>query len=189
MTRVVVSVLITGLAAVAASAQQAAPQSQTPAAAVELKVGDKAPEFSLPGTDGKTYKLSALKGKAVVLAWYPKAMTSGCTAECRSIRDNSETIKKFNVAYFMASVDTQEDNKKFSDQEQANFPMLSDTDKKVAIAYGVVPATGAGLAKRWTFYIGPDGKITFLDKNVNPNVKTAGADLAAKLTELGVKHK
>jgi peroxiredoxin Q/BCP len=193
MNRVIVSVLFTGLAAAAASAQQAgapAPAAQTPSApAVVLNVGDAAPEFSLPGTDGKTYKLSALKGKAVVLAWYPAAMTSGCTAECRSIRDNSEAITKFDVAYFMASVDTQEKNKQFADQEQVNFPMLSDTDKKVAMAYGVVPPSGAGVAKRWTFYIGPDGKILSIDKNVNPNVRTAGTDLSAKLIELGVKHK
>jgi thioredoxin-dependent peroxiredoxin len=192
MKRVVVSVLFTALAAVAASAQQAAQSgAMAPAApaSVVLNVGDQAPEFSLPGTDGKTYTLSALKGRHVVLAWYPKAMTQGCTLECRSIRDNSEALKKFNVAYFMASVDTQDDNKKFADQEQVNFPMLSDTDKKVAIAYGVVPSTGAGFAKRFTFYIGPDGRIQFIDKNVNPNVKTAGTDLAAKLTELGVKQK
>jgi thioredoxin-dependent peroxiredoxin len=167
---------------------------QTPAAqnpptvpAVELKVGDQAPDFTLPGTDGKTYQLSKLKGKTVVLAWYPAALTSGCTLECRSIRDNSETITKFDVAYFMASVDTQEKNKQFADQEQANFPMLSDTDKKVGTAYGVLNARG--IANRWTFYIGPDGKILFIDKNVNPTVANAGQILAAKLQELGVKKK
>jgi peroxiredoxin Q/BCP len=157
-------------------------------APVELKVGDPAPDFSLPGTDGKTHKLSDYKGRTVVIAWYPKAMTSGCTAECRSIRDNMETIKKYDVAYFMASVDTQEDNKKFADMEQANFPMLSDTDKKVGIAYGVVPPTG-GLAARWTFYIGPDGKIQYIDKLGRGATATAGQDLAARLEALGTKKK
>src|SRR4029077_14373626 len=75
-------------------------------APVELKAGDKAPDFSLPGTDGKTHKLADYKGKTVVLAWFPAAFTGGCTAECRSIRDASDTIAKYDVAYFMASVDT-----------------------------------------------------------------------------------
>ena len=72
--------------------------------------------------------------------------------------------------------------------EQANFPMLSDTDHKVAMAYGVV-SSPTGLAKRWTFYIGPDGIIKFIDKNVDPTVATAGEVLAKKLEELGVKKK
>ena len=98
--------------------------------AAELKVGDPAPAFSLPGTDGKMHSLAAYKGKYVVLAWYPKAFTGGCTRECRSIRDASEMIKKYDVAYFMASVDDAETNKKFAEQEQVNFPFLSDPEKK-----------------------------------------------------------
>ena len=70
----------------------------------------QAPDFSLPGTDGKTHKLSDYKGKTVVVAWYPAAFTGGCTAECKSFRDSGEAIKKFDVAYFMASVDTPEKN-------------------------------------------------------------------------------
>ena len=182
----VASIICAGLTGAVAGQTPAPAAAQVPA--VDLKVGDKAPDFTLPGTDGKTYKLSALKGKTVVLAWYPKAMTKGCTAECKSITANSETIKKFDVAYFMASVDTQEDNKKFSDMEQANFPMLSDTDHKVAMAYGVV-SSPTGFAKRWTFYIGPDGKIQYIDKAVDPTVATAGEVLAKKLDELGVKKK
>lgn len=184
MKAVLVSVMSFALAG-ALAAQT--PSGQSPA--VDLKVGDKAPDFSLPGTDGKTHTLADGKGKITVLAWFPKAFTSGCTAECRSIRDNNEALKAFNVDYFMVSVDDADTNKKFADQEQVNFPMLSDPSRKVAAAYGVVPDTTQGLAKRWTFYIGGDGKILFIDKNVNPNVKTAGTDLAAKLTELGAKKK
>ena len=155
-------------------------------APVELKVGDKAPEFSLPGTDGKTHKLSEYKGKEVVLAWYPKAFTGGCTAECKAFTSSGAAIKAFDVAYFMASVDDADTNKKFAEQEQANFPMLSDPDRKVATAYGVVTSP-TGVARRWTFYIGPDGKIQYIEKMVN--VQTAGDDLAKKLDELKVKKK
>src|SRR4051794_15508686 len=78
-------------------------------AAEALKPGDPAPDFSLPGSDGKTYKLSDFKGKqAVVLAWFPKAFTGGCTAECKSLRASGEEIRKFDAAYFTASCDTPE---------------------------------------------------------------------------------
>src|SRR6187399_140927 len=142
-------------------AAQAPAPAPAPASAPVLKVGDMAPAFSLPGTDGKTHKLSDYKGKTVILAWYPATFTGGCTAECRSIRDASDTISKFDAAYFMASVDTPEKNAEFAKQEQANFPMLSDPQKTVAQAYGVLSARG--VANRWTFFIGPDGKITHIE--------------------------
>src|SRR4051794_17650248 len=83
-------------------------------AADEPKVGDKAPEFSMAGSDGKTYKLSDFKGKkAVVLAWFPKAFTGGCTAECKSFREKGDALKPLNVAYFTASVDPAQMNTDF----------------------------------------------------------------------------
>lgn len=183
----VASIICAGLTGAVAGQTPAPTPAASQAPAVVLNVGDQAPEFTLPGTDGKTYTLSAMKGKHVVVAWYPAAMTQGCTAECKSIKENSDAITKFNVAYFMASVDTQEKNKQFADLEQVNFPMLSDTDKKVATAYGVLGTRG--VANRWTFYIGPDGKIQFIDKAVNPMQLNSGAVLAAKLQELGAKKK
>ena len=159
--------------------------AQTPAPAVDLKVGDPAPAFSLPGTDGKTHTLAQYKGKAVVIAWYPAAFTAGCTAECKSFAENGPVLKQFDVAYFMASVDTPEKNKEFAEAQKADFPLLSDPEKKVAAAYGVLNARGT--ANRWTFYIGPDGKITHIEKQVT--AQTAGQQLAAKLAELGVKKK
>src|SRR5918996_3925225 len=72
----------------------------------ELKVGDTAPDFTLQGTDGKTHKLSEYRGKKnVVLAWFPKAFTQGCTIECKSLAEHGDLIKKYDVTYFMASVD------------------------------------------------------------------------------------
>ena len=185
-TRWFSSVSLVALSAVALSAQQSAPNPAPAAPAVTLNAGDKAPDFNLPGTDGKSHKLSSLKGKTVVLAWYPAAFTGGCTAECRQFRDSGDVLKKFDVVYFMASVDDPEKNKQFAEQEQANFPMLSDPTRATALAYGVV-SSPTGLAKRWTFYIGPDGKILFVDRAVK--AATAGEDLAAKLAELGVKQK
>ncbi len=85
----------------------------------------------------------------------------------------------------MASVDDLETNTKFAQQNEADFPILSDADKTVGTAFGVL--SPAGMARRWTFYIGPDRKILHIDKSVS--TATAGEDLARTLGELGVKRK
>jgi peroxiredoxin Q/BCP len=153
----------------------------------ELKPGDAAPDFSLEGSDGKTYKLSELKGKkAVVIAWYPKAFTGGCTKECESFRDRGDDIRKYNVAYFTASCDTAELNKKFAESLKVDYPILSDPTRETAKAYGVVQGE-AKNAKRHTIYIGKDGKILHIDTKVNTSAH--GEDVAKKLGELGVEKK
>jgi peroxiredoxin Q/BCP len=149
----------------------------------ELKVGDQAPDFSLQASDGKTYTLSEFAGKkAVVLAWFPAAFTRGCTVECQSLAEHGDLIKKYDVAYFMISVDPLEKNQKFGEAHKADFPLLSDPTKKTAQEYGVL--NSRGVANRWTFYIGKDGKILAIDKAVKP--ATSAEDLAAKLGELGI---
>ena len=154
------------------------------AAMAELSVGDPAPDFTLKGSDGKTYRLSDFKGeKAVVLAWFPKAFTRGCTIECKSLTENGDQIRQFEVAYFMISVDPLEENIGFAQQEKADFPLLSDPTKETAAAYGVLNPE-RGMASRWTFYIGKDGTITSIDKNVTP--ATSAEDMVAKLGQLGV---
>jgi peroxiredoxin Q/BCP len=95
----------------------------------------------------------------------------------------------------MVSVDKPEDNKRFAEEEQADFPMLSDPEMKVADAYGVLPApspmnpAGPRYAKRWTFYIGPDGVIQYIEKAQSLQMVSAGATLLAKLEELKVPKK
>jgi peroxiredoxin Q/BCP len=170
--------------------------------AAELKVGDMAPDFSLPGTDGKTHKLSEYRGKqAVVIAWFPRAFTQGCTIECKSLAENGDRIKKFDVTYFMASVDTLDENIKFAqatsvtlgeganarvvDKKEADFPMLSDPGKQVATAYGVL--NPRGTANRWTFYIDKTGRVAAIDKMVRP--ETSAEDMVAKLGEIKIAMK
>jgi len=153
----------------------------------ELMVGDPAPEFELQGTDGKIYKLSDLRAdQVVVVAWFPKAKTPGCTKECKSLRDNGDDLQKYEVAYFTASCDSPELNKEFATELELNFPILSDPDKLVAKEYGVFDDT-RGAAKRWTFYIGKDGKVLFIDKEVKTDAH--GEDVAKKLEELKVAKK
>lgn len=154
--------------------------------AEDLKPGDKAPEFSLAGSDGSTHSLSEYRGTTVVLAWFPKAFTGGWTAECKSFRENGDAIKKFNAAYFMVSVDDIETNTKFAESLEADFPLLSNEEKDVAEAYGVV-STVRPLPARWTFYIDGDGKIIYIDKDVNAS--TAGSDVAVRLAALGVAER
>ena len=89
------------------------------------------------------------------------------------------------MVYFAASVDDADTNKKFAESLDANYPILSDPEKKAAAAYGVLGASG--FAARTTFYIGPDGKILDIDRKVS--VRTAGEDVARKLGELGVAKK
>ena len=159
------------------------------AVAEELKVGDKAPDFQLAASDGKTYKLSDFTGQqAVVIAWFPAAFTQGCTIECKSLAEHGADIKKYDVAYFMASVDPiegEKGNKAFAEAHKADFPLLSDPTKKTAEAYGVL--NPRGVASRWTFYIGKDGRIAYIDKAVKP--ATSAEDMAAKLGELKVAAK
>jgi peroxiredoxin Q/BCP len=157
-----------------------------PAMAADLKVGDAAPDFTLQATDGKTYKLSDFKGKqAVVLAWFPKAFTQGCTIECKSLAEHGDLIKRYDATYFMASVDPldgDQGNKAFAAAHSADFPLLSDPTKDTAKAYGVL--ADRGYANRWTFYIGKDGRIQAIDKDVALRLATSAEDMAAKLGSL-----
>ena len=153
------------------------------ARAADLKVGDPAPDFRLQATDGKTYTLADFQGKqAVVLAWFPKAYTRGCTIECKSLAEHGVMITKYQVMYFMISVDPLEQNAGFAAQEHADFPLLSDPTKAIAAVYGVLNASG--VANRWTFYIDKDGRIAAIDKAVRP--ETSAEDMAARLAALHV---
>jgi thioredoxin-dependent peroxiredoxin len=157
------------------------------ATAEELKVGDQAPDFSLQGSDGKTYKLSDYRGKqAVVLAWFPRAFTPGCTRECKVFGEKGASLRKFDAAYFTASVDSPEKNKKFAESVGADYPILSDHEGETARQYGVTGPVQR-WASRWTFFIGRDGKILYIDKDVHP--ATHADDVAAKLKELGVPER
>src|SRR5262245_56522940 len=153
-------------------------------AAVVLRVGDPAPPFSLPGSDGKIHSLSSYKGKqVVVLAWFTKAYSDACTAECKSLRESGDEIRVFDAAYFALSVDPPDTNRAFARSLGLDYPLLSDPFRKTARAYGVADEDQP-FASRWTFYIGVDGRILYIDKQVSP--ATHGRTVAAKLAELGI---
>ncbi|HUK34333.1 MAG TPA: redoxin domain-containing protein [Vicinamibacterales bacterium] len=150
---------------------------------VVLHAGDPAPLFALQASDGATYRLADFLGrKPVVIAWFPKAFTGGCTAECRSLTALGDAVRRSSVQCFAASVDTPRVNAEFAEALGLTFPILSDPERSTARAYGVLGASG--FASRWTFYLGADGRIIDIDKRVHS--ATHGHDVAARLKELGI---
>jgi len=123
------------------------------------KVGDKAPLVEGKDQDGKTWKLADEIGKKVVLLYfYPKDDTPGCTKEACGFRDRIADLKKENVEVVGVSCDSAESHQKFISNHNLNFPLLADTDGKIAEAYGTKMA-GRNMSRRVSFLIGLDGKI------------------------------
>ena len=148
---------------------------------VQLRPGDPAPDFELPASDGRVYRLADFRGReAVVLAWFPKAFTSGCAAECASLEAGSEAVRSFRVRLFGANMDHPDTNREFAAALGLRYPILSDADGRVARAYGVVGP--GGFPSRWTFVIGADGRIAAIDKRVR--VLSHGRDIARRLGEI-----
>lgn len=148
-----------------------------------LAVGDEAPDFTLPASDGHTYRLRDFRGHLpVVLAWFPRAFTSGCTVECRSIQASRPDLDAQHIRYFAISTDAVGTNRQFAASLGVDYPILSDTDGSVARAYGVMGP--AGFPSRWTFYIDRQGLIADVDKAVK--VSSHGRTIATRAAELGL---
>jgi peroxiredoxin Q/BCP len=140
-----------------------------------LKVGSRAPAFSLANEKGQVVKLSELKGKAIVLFFYPKDDTSGCTKEACSFRDGLQAIRKKGAVVLGVSADSVASHQKFSKKFELNFPLLSDESKSMIQAYGVWKEKSMYGRKymgieRTTVLIAKDGTIT----HVFPKVKVDG---------------
>jgi len=124
------------------------------------QVGDKAPLVEGADQDGKTWKLADHVGKHVVLLYfYPKDDTPGCTKEACGFRDRMGDLKKDNVEVVGVSFDSAASHQKFREKFSLNFPLLADTDGKIADAYGVRREAGKNISRRASFLIGLDGKI------------------------------
>ena len=143
----------------------------------KLKVGDKAPEINANDHNGKPYSLKNAKGKKVILYFYPKDDTTGCTAEACNFRDNYAALQKKGFEVVGVSVDDEKKHNKFIDKYELPFTLIADTDKKVVEDYGVW-----GLKKfmgreymgtsRVTFIIGEDGKIEHIIDKVETKNST-----------------
>ncbi len=136
-----------------------------------LAEGKKAPEIKLETDDGSTFKLSALKGKKVVIYFYPKADTPGCTTESCQFRDTVAAFKDLGVEVVGISPDTPTAQAKFKSKFDLTFPLLADIEKSTAMAYGVwveknmYGKKSMGI-ERSTFVIGEDGKILKIYRKV-----------------------
>ena len=140
-----------------------------------LKAGDKAPDFTLPSGDGGTVALKDLRGKTVVLYFYPKDNTSGCTKEACAFRDNIKVIEKKGAVVIGVSADSAASHNKFAEKYALPFPLASDEEKDVIKKYGVWKQKSMYGRKylgieRTTFVIDPKGTIT----HVFPKVKVDG---------------
>lgn len=141
--------------------------ASTPAAGSELKVGDDAPALTLTLQDGKTVPLQSLKGQQVVVYFYPKDDTPGCTVEAQGIRDEWEAFQKANILVFGVSMQDAASHSAFIEKHKLPFGLVVDADHSVAKAFGV-PVTGGQFAARHTFLIGQDGKIKRVWREVTP---------------------
>ena len=131
--------------------------------------GTVAPTFKLVTNEGKPADLSKFHGKWVVLYFYPKDFTSGCTLEAHNFQRDLDKYKKLHAVILGVSVDTAESHKSFCAKEGLNFKLLADTDAKVSEMYGsVMEYNGAKLSARNTFIIDPQGKIVRVFTKVSP---------------------
>ncbi|MFH7030420.1 MAG: peroxiredoxin [Heteroscytonema crispum UTEX LB 1556] len=140
-----------------------------------LAVGTDAPAFTVKDTNGNTVSLSDFAGKTVVLYFYPKDDTPGCTKQACSFRDAQSDYQNKDVVVLGVSADDEASHQAFTQKYNLNFPLLADTNKTLIAAYDV---DGGGYAKRVTYVIDPNGKIIHVDGTVNTSTH-AGDILAA----------
>ena len=133
---------------------------------VELKVGDKAPSFSLYDQDNKLHKLSDYKGQRLIIYYFPKADTPGWTKEACGFRDIYSEYKRAGIKVFGISYDSSKSLKKFKNKYALPFDFLSDSKKEVAVQYG---AAGTGWPRRITFIIDKNSRIEKIYKKMNVN--------------------
>ncbi len=146
-------------------------------------VGSAAPEFTLNSQEGTPVSLKDFRGKWVVLYFYPKDFTSGCTIEAHNFQRDLSQYEKKNVVILGVSVDSADSHKKFCTKEGLNFKLLADTDYKVSSAYDSLTNFGLlKVASRHTFIINPEGKLEKAFTEVNPNKHSD--EVLAALAEL-----
>jgi peroxiredoxin Q/BCP len=137
-------------------------------------VGTAAPDFTLSSQEGKQVSLKDFHGKWVVLYFYPKDMTTGCTIEAHNFQRDEAEYAKRGIVILGVSVDSVDSHKQFCAKEGLNFKLLADTDKKVSESYGSLMNMGVvKIASRHTFIIDPEGKIVKVYTSVDPNKHSA----------------
>jgi peroxiredoxin Q/BCP len=134
-----------------------------------LKVGDPAPDFTATAHTGETVSLQDLRGKHVVLWFYPKADTPGCTIEGKGFRDSAGEFESRSAVILGVSFDTVEDNCAFAEKFTFPYRLLADPERKIGLAYQAAKTADQGYADRITYLIGPDGTIKAAYDTVDVN--------------------
>ena len=148
-----------------------------------LVVGEPAPEFELSDQDGQLHSLEDYRDRWVVLYFYPKNGTPGCTTEACEFRDNIFEFRRLNAQVLGVSLDDVESHKSFAENHSLPFPLLADTRGDAADAYGVKTRMfGMTVARRQTFIIDPEGRLALHYEDVDPN--THSAEVIADLERL-----
>lgn len=156
-------------------------------AATGIPAGEKAPEFALKNQNGQTVKLSEQRGKFVLMYFYPKDDTPGCTKEACNFRDEYSEIKKLNAVVFGISRQDEKSHQKFIAKHKLPFDLLVDADGEVAKAYGVGTMPVIGFHKRQSILIGPDGKVLRFYSDVDPAKHVSEVISDIKSAEQGLK--
>ncbi len=144
-----------------------------------LQAGIDAPDFSVKDHNGNTISMKDYAGKKVVLWFYPKADTPGCTVEGQGFRDNFKSFAEKNTQIFGVSLDNETDNKAFAEKFSFPYPLLCDVNREIALAYQAVKSAEDQYAARITYVIGEDGKI--LESIENVDTMTHSKDLCSRL--------
>ena len=144
-----------------------------------LQLGTDAPGFSVNDHNGNTINLKDYRGKKVVIWFYPKADTPGCTIEGQGFRDDFKSFENKNIQIFGVSLDNEADNKAFAEKFSFPYPLLCDVNREIALGYQAVESADAQYAARITYVIGEDGKI--LDSIASVDTKTHSKDLCSRL--------
>jgi len=144
-----------------------------------LKEGTQAPDFTVRDHNGNTVRLADYRGRRVVLWFYPKADTPGCTLEGQGFRDNHHRFKEKDTAVLGISLDDEAANKAFAEKYAFPFPLLCDVDRNIALAYHAVSGPDDAYARRITYVIGEDGVIQESIEDVD--TRTHSRDLCSRL--------
>lgn len=139
-----------------------------------LAVGAKAPDFDLPATGGRQIKLGDFKGKNLIIVFYPKDQTPGCTQQLCALRDDTEMFKALNTEFIASNPDSVESHERFCAAQNYQFPILVDADRGMAKAYHALKEDGKGI-QRTVYILDKDGVIRYAKQGLPPDTELAEA--------------
>jgi len=148
----------------------------------KLNVGDRAPEFDLPGTGGKTYRLADYRGRKLIVAFYPGDFTAVCTKQFCSYRDNADKLDGLGADVLGISPQSVESHERFTEEKRLNVPLLADEDKSVARAYGVLAGP---MVRRAIFVIDEEGIVRHRKVTLAGLTYESADDLERALAAIG----